>query len=510
MIKLIQEYFTASAEKYPNNIAVDVWHEEKKTKKEALEMSFSRLDQYSNQLARHLKSKGVKRGDRVALMFMKIASVDAIASILAILKCDAVYVPIGHNLPAARVAKILDDSGAKLLIYRLCPIEELKKQIKRQDLQFIKLDYDDRLQIYQESTDPLPYANTSDDAAYIMYTSGSTGNPKGVMITHANIINATDWAVEEFGITSEDKMSQHPPLSFDLSTFDLYCAFKTGATLYPVSDNLSLFPGELIKFIEETGLTVWNSVPSVMVYLWNSGLIKPDRLPTLRKIFFNGEGFPARYLAEWMKTYPDKQFVNMYGPTETTVQCSFYRIPAPPTDLTKLVPIGKATGGMEIFAVDGELYVGGKGVGLGYWHNPQKTAESFIEFPGKGRVYKTGDLVSLRGDGNYEFIGRKDNQVKVRGNRIELGDVDAALYSLPYVNEAVAIAIPDIATDGNKLVVFVDLKDKKEEQYIKEDLAKTIPNYMIPDEVRFSKLPKTSTGKIDRPKLKNDYLRSKN
>ena len=228
----------------------------------------------------------------------------------------------------------------------------------------------------------------------------------------------------------------------------------------------------------------------------------------LEKIFFNGEGFPTKYLAEWMKTFPKKKFINMYGPTETTVQCLFYRITKPPTDLTKLVPIGKACRGVEIFDVDGELYVAGKGVGLGYWNNPKKTAESFIPDPrpGKtGKVYKTGDLVKLRKDGNYEFIGRKDNQVKIHGNRIELGDIDAALYYLPYVNEAVTIAVPEHETGGSFLVAFIDLKSKKSESDIKRDLGKILPPYMIPQKIVERKLPKISTGKIDRVQLREEY-----
>ena len=516
MVKLAQEYFTEYAKKDPNKLAVDVWHEEKsdrkakgiKYAKDALEMSFGQLEEYSNQLARYLKKADVRKGDRVALMFMKIFSVDAIASILAILKCDAIYVPISHTLPVERVIKILNDSGAKLITCDPLSSKELIKHIT--NFQFIELNYIRRNLIKNESSEPFEkYENNSSDVAYIMYTSGSTGNPKGVQITHANIINATDWAVEEFGITSEDRISQHPPLSFDLSTFDLYCAFKTGATLCPVVDGLSLFPGELLRFMKEMRLTIWNSVPSVMVYLWNSGLVKPGSLPdSLGKIFFNGEGFPTKYLVEWMKVFPEKKFINMYGPTETTVQCTFYRIPEIPEDLTKLVPIGKACRGVEVFDVNGELYVAGRGISPGYWNDSEKTGKFFIHDPrpGKtGRVYKTGDLVKLRKDGNYEFVGRKDNQVKIHGYRIELGDIDSALYSLSYVNEAATIAVQEHETSGSFLVAFIDLKLPKPETDIKTNLGGILPSYMIPKRIIERKLPKTGTGKIDRQKLKHEY-----
>lgn len=488
MVKLIQNYFSDSAEKFPDKIAVNANDEE---------ITFAELGNSSNQLARALKHAGVKRGDRVVFCLGK--SINSIKSVLAILKADAIYVPFSVQAPEARLCQVVNDAKPKLLI---CDGKTLP--LVKNFSGVFNLDQE-QTSISKQSSAALDYQNKSSDLAYILYTSGSTGVPKGVMITHANIINATDWAVDEFQITDQDRMSQHPPLHFDLSTFDLYCAFKSGASLFLVPEGLSLFPARLVKFIEDKKLTVWDSVPSVMVHIAIAGAVKPGRFPSLKKIFFNGEGFPTKYLAEWMKTYPDKEFINMYGPTETTVQCAFYRIPAPPTDLTKLVPIGKATGGMEIFAVQDELYVGGKGVGFGYWNNPQKTAESFIEFPGKGRVYKTGDLVRLREDGNYEFIGRKDNQVKVRGNRIELGDIDSAINLAPNVKEGVAYVISDKDTGGNELRARIYGDTTAEE--VKSALAGKLPQYMIPDEIDIinEPLPRNSTGKIDRIKIKYEY-----
>ncbi len=488
MVKLIQEYFSESADKYPDYPAV-VFKDKP--------ISYGDLEQRSNRLATALKGLGVKRGDRVAFCLHK--SPKSFMTILGILKVDAIYVPLNAKAPVARIAQMIEDATPSVVI---C------EKATRQLVEGVKLfDLDEK----EESLADLPastphYKNTGEDLAYILYTSGSTGIPKGVMITHANIINATEWAVDEFKITHKDRMSQHPPLHFDLSTFDLYCAFKVGATLYPIPEELSLFPGQLMKFIEENKLTIWDSVPSVMVYLSNAGVVKPDRLPSLQKIFFNGEGFPTRFLAEWMMTFPKKEFVNMYGPTEATVQCSFYRIPEPPKDLVKLVPIGKACRNVEIFDVDGELYISGSGVGKGYWNNPEKTAASFVEWPGRGRVYKTGDLVRLREDGNYEFIGRKDFQVKVMGNRIELGDVEAALLSLSYVAEAAAIALDVPETGGQEIVGFIKLKVPQEEKKVKEDLAKIIPTYMIPASIVVRDfLPRTGTGKVDRNQLKADY-----
>ena len=497
MFELIQCYFTESSKRFPDKIAVNSGDNS---------VAFSELDEFSNQLARVLKDKGVKRGERVAFCLHK--SIKSIQTILGILKADAVYVPLDAKAPPARLKQVIADAQPAQIVCdddTLPLVDGLGKTFN--------LDAEES-RIASQSQSELKYKNTSRDLAYILYTSGSTGQPKGVMITHGNIINATDWAVEELGITSKDIMSQHPPLHYSLSTFDLYCAFKVGAAICLVPEDLSLFPGKLVKFIEDKHITIWNSVPSVMIYMSVAGLIKIGRLPSVKKIFFNGEGFPTKFLAEWMKMFPDKEFVNMYGPTETTVQCSFYRIPEPPKDLVKLVPIGRAAGGVEIFDVDGELHIAGKGVGLGYWNNPEKTAEAFILDPRlwkTGRVYKTGDLVRLRKDGNYEFIGRKDNQVKVYGNRIELDDVDAALYSLSYVNEAATIAVSDNDTAGNLLVTFVNLKLSKLETDVKNDLGKILPSYMVPRRIVAGNfLPRTNTGKIDRVKLKEEYVTGKN
>ena len=505
MVKLIQEYFTNSTQKFPHKVAVN-FKEEK--------ITFRDFDSDSNKLARTLKSVGVKRGDRVCFCLPK--SIDSIRSILAILKADGIYVPLDATAPRARLEQMVADAQPLVIICNSQTLELVGDYGR-----VFNLDAE-RSRVSSVSNDSLVYENDSADLAYILYTSGSTGQPKGVMITHANIINATDWAVKELGITSEDSMSQHPPLHFDLSTFDLYCAFKSGATLCLIPDELSLFPGQLLKFIEENKLTIWNSVPSVMVYSSLAGLVKPDRLPTIKKIFFNGESFPTKFLVEWLRAFPEKMFVNMYGPTEATVQCTYYIIKNIPTDLTKLVPIGKPCRNVEVFAVKengeravigeaGELYVGGLGVGRGYWNNPKKTAASFLDFPGKGRVYKTGDLVRLLPDGNYEFIGRKDFQVKVMGHRIELGDIESALYSLPYIKEAGVITIPVQDTGGIEVIGFVSLREPKEERKIKLDLGQLLPVYAIPQKIKIIELlPRTGTGKIDRVSLKDHESRTKN
>ncbi len=503
MINLVQEYLTNSVLRFPDKTAA-IFQDKN--------ITFAELEEESNRLARVLEKRGVKRGDRVCFCLPK--SIDSLKSILAILKSDAIYVPLDSRAPVKRLEDVIADSSPSLVICN----DTTKALINGVEI-VLNLDAE-KDSIQAQSAAPLSYENKSEDVAYILYTSGSTGRPKGVMIRHSNIINATEWAVEELGISAEDRMSQHPPLHFDLSTFDLYCALKSGAALYLVPEDISLFPAQLVKFIEEKELTIWNSVPSVMVYMSLSGLIKSERLKTLKKIFFNGEGFPTKFLVEWMTTFPDKVFVNMYGPTETTVQCTYYVVREIPTDLTQLVPIGKACRNVEVFAVredgkpagifeEGELYVGGLGVGAGYWNNAEKTSASFVIHPldsNKGLVYKTGDLVRFRSDGNYEFLGRKDNQIKYMGYRIELGEIESSLLSLSYVKEVGVIAI-DTEMGGKEIVAFVSVLESKSETDIKEDFSPLLPSYMIPKKIKFKdSLPRTSTLKIDRVKLKDEIL----
>jgi len=269
MVKLIQQYLSDSARKFPDKAAANFRDQN---------ITFRELDLGSNQLARVLQKYGVNPGDRVSFCLHK--SINSLISILGILKADAVYVPLDARAPAQRLQKIINNAEPKLIICDNKTAGLIKSKIA-----ILNLDKE------KNNIDALPvtgliYKNRPKDAAYILYTSGSTGEPKGVVISHANIINATDWAVSALKIKSSDKLSQHPPLHFDLSTFDLYCAFKSGATLFLVPEEISLFPGQLLKFIEDKKLSIWNSVPSVMVYLSTAKLIKPDRLTSLKKIFF--------------------------------------------------------------------------------------------------------------------------------------------------------------------------------------------------------------------------------
>ena len=356
------------------------------------------------------------------------------------------------------------------------------------------------------------------DLAYILYTSGSTGTPKGVMISHRNALTFVNWSFDEFGLQPSDRVSSHAPLHFDLSIFDIFTSIKAGATICLVPEEYSIFPRRLIKFIQDTRLTVWYSVPSILVHMLVHGSMSSFEFPDLRLLLFAGEVFPVKYLRELMRTMPGASFFNLYGPTETNV-CTFYKVEELPDEQIKPVSIGRACGNTEVFALDenlrrieepnkqGELYVRGAGVAMGYWGDGQKTEAHFISNflikQYQDRMYRTGDLVFLDEGGEYHLVGRKDHMIKSRGYRIELGEIETNLCSHPDVKEAVVVAIPDeLITNRLKAFVVPLKKEAISAMELERFLAARIPGYMVPGEIEFmASLPKISTGKVDRKML---------
>jgi acyl-coenzyme A synthetase/AMP-(fatty) acid ligase len=338
-----------------------------------------------------------------------------------------------------------------------------------------------------------------------------------------NIASFIDWATWKFGFTERDRISNHAPMHFDLSTLDIYSAISSGATLYPVPEELSLFPQKIVDFIKDNRLTVWHSAPFLLSYIAKFDALKEKNFPDLRYVFWAGEVFPSKYLNYWMRRLPEKRFFNLFGPTETTDISLYYEVREIPGENDPPVPIGMSCETEEVFAVkenggrvsageEGELYIRSACVSPGYWNDQEKTAKFFVQNPLHGNfrdiVYKTGDLVRLRPDGNYEFLGRIDYQVKCRGYRIELGEIESAVYSHEGVGECAVVAIDGAEAGESELVAFVAPKSGAEitAPAMKEFLKNKLPHYMIPHYFEFiGEMPITGTGKIDRVKLKNIY-----
>jgi amino acid adenylation domain-containing protein len=458
-------------------------------------------------------------------------SIESIVGLYAAMKCGAAYVPLDPRAPAARLAYIAADCGLRVLISGAekagswgelldhgAPLEavvvanaaDLGPEVSLTGVKLLTARDIDA----HDATVPVVRLS-EDDLAYILYTSGSTGNPKGVMLSHLNALAFVRWTVDRFQVGPEDRLSNHAPLHFDLSVFDLFAAAAIGAAVVLVPPELSVFPVQIRDLIEEKRISIWYSVPSLLSMLTLRGGLEPSSLPGLRTILFAGEVFPTKYLRQLMTLLPHVRFFNLYGPTETNV-CTYYEVCSLPEPATEPIPIGRAIDEVEVFAVTdegrragpgevGELHVHGPTVMRGYWGDAERTGRALVRDPlgwrRRGRVYRTGDLVRQRANGDYRLLGRRDHQVKSRGYRIELGDIESAILAHPDVLECAVIAVPDELVT-NRIRAFVAARDGLDDRKLSSFCASRIPHYMVPEQIELMEtLPKTSTGKVDRQAL---------
>jgi clorobiocin biosynthesis protein CloN4 len=455
-------------------------------------MTYAELDRAANLIAADLRERGVARGDRVVIWLGK--SITAVVAMQAVLRLAAAYVPLDEANPAARTQRIARDCAAAMIV------TDARRAAQ--------LDSSPPVHVLGEppaadhAVAEAAAAVSPEDLAYILYTSGSTGEPKGVCISHGNALAFVQWAAGELGATSDDRFANHAPFAFDLSVLDLYAAFLAGASVHLIAAELAYAPRGLVEFLTRQRITVWYSVPSALVLMIRRGAlcdIAPP--PRLRALLFAGEPFPAEHLNRLHRHLPDVRFLNLYGPTETNV-CTFHAVTAQDLSTGRPVPIGRACSGDEVWAErddggraqpgeEGELLVLGPTVMKGYWGRPTHLG-----------AYRTGDLVWVREDGAFDFIGRRDHMVKVRGHRIEPGEIEKVLRDHPQVAEAAVVASTADGA-GARLVAFVvSSGDPPGLLSLKQHCAKRLPRYMIVDSVVvLPELPRTRNGKTDRGRL---------
>lgn len=500
MIHLIQQYFSQSALRFPDKVAVT---------SEDKQLTFAEVDAFTNAFARKLKALGAKRGDMIPFFMKK--SVNSAKSFLSILKADCAYVPIDSNSPAQRLEAILKASSAGIVIVDNGTEAHFKALLPSSPVVVVNVDT-----FAGGDTSPIVYENLSIDLAYVLFTSGSTGTPKGVMVPHKAIIDYIDWSVEFFNVTENDQIANHVPLYFDVSVFDIYCAFKTGATLHFVPEELNAMLPLLVRWLNDRSISILFCVPSVLIMLLKSRRLKPGLFSQLRHLIAAGEVLPPAVISEWMKLYPHLQCTNMYGPTEITVVCTHYVIPSAPDADCTTVPIGVARGNMELLVrtvdgeisktpgAEGELLVRGTAVTYGYLGDEDRTRQVFIQNPQHNRfhdpLYCTGDLVRIDATGNIIYIGRMDTQIKFMGYRIELGEIEAIIGTTPGVDEAVVVFNNSANEDEKFIGCMVAVDSSYSLEQLRHDLKTRLPAYMVPARIveHVGDYPRTPSGKYDR------------
>jgi amino acid adenylation domain-containing protein len=512
MAYLLQHLLTEAAARRPQRPAVASGDSE---------LSYQELDRLSTKVARALLRLGVAPGDRVAVLATKSAA--SVTGLYGALKAGACYVPLDPKAPAERLGYVVRDSRAAVIVADQTTAAQaavLADGVPG-SLGVVVANGTD---VAAEPDEPLADDRAIEtDLAYILYTSGSTGAPKGVMISHRNSLTFVEWAAAAARLTEHDRVCSPAPLHFDLSVFDVFATCRAGASMAVLPDGAATFPVSIAQWLEKERISVWYSVPSVLTLLACYGSLQRFDLSHLRTVIFAGEVFPPKYLARLMDELPHPRYLNWYGPTETNV-CTAFEVPADEADAGP-APIGKACANTEVFAVasdgtrvsepgdEGELYVRGPSLMQGYWGQPAKTREVLVANPFQESrdelVYRTGDLVTLDLHGNYVYVGRRDSMVKIRGYRVELGEVETALYRHPAIKEAAVLPVSDELLGSRLRAVITAVKGEGEvgggdltRENVLDHCRQWLPSYMVPDVIDFREtLPRTSTGKVDRAGL---------
>ncbi|MGZ9706477.1 non-ribosomal peptide synthase/polyketide synthase [Pseudomonas sp. GNP013] len=447
-------------------------------------LSYAELDQRAQHVARALRAAGIGRESIVPVCMER--SVEMVVALLGIVHAGAAWLPLDPELPAARLAFLIDDADARVTLTQPQWLSHLPANHTAWTLDSLPA---------ADNVEPLNVQ--ANDLAYVLYTSGSTGQPKGVMNEHGALMNRLHWMQDAFAIGPDDRVLQKTPYSFDVSVWEFFWPLITGATLVVARPDGHRDPAYLSQLIQQEQVTTLHFVPSMLRAFVEEPSLAACR--SLRQVFASGEALPADLVQRFMRRHP-AALVNLYGPTEAAIDVSVWRCSV--DDL--VVPIGKPIANLRLHILDeqqqplpigsiGELYIGGVGVARGYLKRDDLTAERFLTVNGE-RLYRTGDRCRFLPDGNIDYLGRLDHQVKLRGQRIELGEIDAALLGQPGVSGACTLVV------DNRLVAFYS--GAAAETALGAALSGQLPAYMVPVVwVQLPSLPLTTNGKLDRKAL---------
>ncbi|MBO9446350.1 amino acid adenylation domain-containing protein [Ruegeria sp. R14_0] len=460
--------------------------------------TYAEFDNHVAQIARAMTDRGVGPRDRVVICSVK--SVETIASIYAILRVGGIYVPIDPAAPAERVSAQLSAASPKMILADTARLPKFTDAAPKDQL----LDISQPL-----PSDPrdLPVVKRNpEDPAYILMTSGTTGTPKGIVHTHKSGLAYAKMAADLCGLRPSDRVSHHTPVHFDMSIFDIFSTAQAGACAVVIPEMHAKLPASLSELTEQEKITVWYSVPYALIQMAERGVLDSRDLSALRVVMFAGEKMPPAALKAFSQHTPNATFLNAYGPTETN-HCTTAKLTHADLDGTSPIPIGRPDAGVTARigteaedAETGELLIAADQVMLEYWRAQTLTDVSFCTLPDEHGItrkfYRTGDIVRRLPEKGLLLIGRKDRQIKLRGFRIELDEIELALVNTPTVTEAVAAVVDD------EIHAFVTGGTSEDVADVRSHIEGVLPRYAVPQHITWlADMPRTSTGKIDRAKL---------
>lgn len=489
-------------------------------------ITYIQLLRQSNQLANCMRSNGLNTGDRVGIFMGK--TIHLPVATYGTLAAGGAYVPIDPSASESRLEFILKNCGIEIIITARSKLGLLKKVASAGTTPLrVVIGLPEGMidsvttvpweSVAQSETTPPELDLCENDLAYIMYTSGSTGTPKGLMHTHRSGLAYARYSAKLYDVSTADILGNHAPLHFDISTFEFLTGPYAGATSVLIPEEEIMFPNNLAKFIERERLTFWYSVPLALIQILTRSDLSQVDLSSLRWILFGGEPFPPNFLKELLQHIPNAQFCNVYGPAEVN-QCTFFKIPRGSDFPNGSIPLGQIWDGAKGLILNtndeptppndtGELLVHSSTMMTQYWERPDLDDKAFyykkLDTGEIRRYYRTGDLVQKSNDGLLYFIGRKDRQIKIRGYRLELDEVELALASCPIVEEAAVVTLRN-EQDETELSATLKLRPQADfdKKAIISHIKKTLPHYGIPKYIKStSDFPRTGSGKIDRNRL---------